>query len=366
MKKPLLWLLVLMVSLSMIAGFSLAGCKTTAAAETTATTSTVAEETKAAEETTGVVASERKTSYNFIFVNNMTTLAFFRPDAEGVNMAIADIKSWTGDVVNVELVGPAENDKMKEVEAMEAAISKKPDGFIVIPWDPNMMVAPINKATDAGIPVIAVDADCPNSNRLMFIGQDWNLCGKTLAKELAKLMGEKGKVAMLGLLGQDDMETAFAAFKKEIATYPNMEVVALEEDKGDMETAASVASTLMQKNPDLGGFVGFDAGSAPGIAAALREAGKVGEIKLVGNNITVPILQSLADGAQQFATGQKRQFYGYYGTLYLWLYLNTSVRFTSDDVKAGIKRLPDILLTGNILANDSNKDLLMEAFKKFE
>ena len=43
---------------------------------------------------------------------------------------------------------------------------------MVVGWDPSLGVA-IDKAIAAGIPVITVDADVPNSNRLAFVGTDW-------------------------------------------------------------------------------------------------------------------------------------------------------------------------------------------------
>ena len=363
MKKILAWVTILVLVTITAAAFL--GCKTatgnaTAAGETE--TTAVAAETTAAGATEEVVAGK---PLHFIGVNNMTTIYNFIPDYAGAQAACDDLKAWTGRDVTFELVGPSENDILKEVEAMESAISKKPDGFMVWCWDPNMLQAPIDKAMDAGIPVVTIDADSPQSKRLCYIGTDWYTLGQELGKALMKEIGGKGKVAIMGQVGADNMETAFQAFNDVVKTYPDVEVVAKENDNVEVETAAKIAAALIAKYPDLAGFAGFDAGSAPGIATAIKEAGKAGKIKLVGNDMNTAQLQALQEGTEQFIIGQKREFFGYWGVMTLFMYLNTSIKFTSDDAKIGAVNIPPRIVTGFHYATPDSVDLFMEAFTKY-
>ncbi len=103
--------------------------------------------------------------YHFILVNNMATWSHFFPDYSAAQLACDEISAITGDKVTFEVVGPAENDLLKVVEAMESAIAKRPDGFMAICWDPTIMKAPIDKAISQGIPVVTLDADSPDSGR---------------------------------------------------------------------------------------------------------------------------------------------------------------------------------------------------------
>ena len=364
MKKILIWVITIVLVMTTAGAFL--GCKAATGTETAAATeATVAEasataaEGEAAEE---VVAGE---PLHFILVNNMTTIYNFIPDYAGAQAACDDLKAWTGIDVTYEVVGPSENDILKEVEAMESAISKKPDGFMVICWDPNMLQAPIDKAMDAGIPVVTIDADSPQSKRLCYVGTDWYTLGKELGEALMKEIGGKGKVAMLGLVGADNMETAFTAFQDVAATYPDVEVVAKEHDNGEVEKSAQIAAALMAKYPDLAGFAGFDAGSAPGIATAIKEAGKSGQVKLVGNDMNTAQLQALGEGTEQFIIGQKREFFGYWGVMTLFMHLKTSIKFTSDDAKIGAVNIPPRIVTGFHYATPDSVDLFMEAFTKY-
>jgi len=359
-KKILAFITVL--ALVTITGIAYMGCEKAGTTETTESVQTEAEETTAEATTEEVVAGE---SLHFILVNNMTTIYNFIPDYAGAQAACDDLKAWTGIDVTYEVVGPSENDILKEVEAMESAISKKPDGFMVICWDPNMLQAPIDKAVDAGIPVVTIDADSPQSKRLCYVGTDWYTLGKELGEALMEEIGGKGKVAIMGLVGADNMETAFQAFYDVAENYPDVEVVAKEHDNGEVETSAKIAAALMAKYPDLAGFAGFDAGSAPGIATAIKEAGKSGEVKLVGNDMNTAQLQALGEGTEQFIIGQKREFFGYWGVMTLFMHLKTSIKFTSDDAKIGAVNIPPRIVTGFHYATPDSVDLFMEAFEKY-
>jgi len=70
--------------------------------------------------------------------------------------------------------------------------------MMVVAWDPSAVVAPINKAIESGIPVVCVDTDAPDSQRLSFIGTNWFDLAGAKAQAMVKALGERqGKVAML-------------------------------------------------------------------------------------------------------------------------------------------------------------------------
>lgn len=303
--------------------------------------------------------------YHFILVNNRTTLTNFNPDYDGAQLAADEIKKWTGDKVTWEIVGPTEMNLVAEAQAMEAAIAKKPDGFMVICWDAKTMTPPINKAMDAGIPVVTIDADAPDSKRLSYVGTDWYTLGQELGNALAKEIGGKGKVAMLGLVGADNMETAFRGFTDVMAKYPDVKIVAKEHDNSNKAEAARIATALMQKYPDLAGFSGFDSESGPGIARAVKEAGKAGKVKVVGNDLNADQIAYLKDGTEQFVLGQKRVFFGYWGVMTLYLHLKSNLKFTDSDAAIGVENIPPRVVTGFLRATKDGVDAYKAAFDKW-
>src|SRR5690242_14136476 len=113
-----------------------------------------------------------------LFVNN---------DYYGLDWAAKELN------VTVEKIGPQKIDLPAFIASIEQAIVKKPAGMMVVGWDPSLGVA-IDKAIEAGIPVITIDADVPNSKRLAFVGTDWYELGAEQAKAVAPfLKGKTGK-----------------------------------------------------------------------------------------------------------------------------------------------------------------------------
>ena len=170
---------------------------------------------------------------------------------------------------------------------------------------------------------------------------------------------------MLGIVGAENMEKAFEGFRDVMTGYADIKVVALEHENNSVEESARITSALIQKYPDIAGFAGFDAAAGPGIATAVREAGKAGIIKVVSNNIDIPQLQAMKEGSIQFLLGQKRKFFGYWGVMTLYIHIKSSLTFTEDDEAAGIINLPPRIITGFLRANKDNVDLYWEAFEKY-
>src|SRR5271165_5927504 len=107
--------------------------------------------------------------WNFVFVNHVTTNAFFTPTQYGIQDAVAALGctyQWTGS---------ASSDVGEMVNAMNAAISAKADGIAVAIIDATAFNAPTAAAMAAGIPVVSYNADAPTGSpnqRLAYIGQD--------------------------------------------------------------------------------------------------------------------------------------------------------------------------------------------------
>lgn len=291
----------------------------------------------------------------YVLVNNMTTLPFFvnHDNAAGV-LAAKELG------VKFKVVGPSDNNMDQMVAALDQTIARKPAGIMVIGWNESALIPGINKAIAAGIPTICIDADVPASKRLAFIGTNWSELGRKLGEAIVDATNGKGKIAMLGLIGLDNMDRAYAAFKAVIAKHPDMKVITLEDDKGDEMEAARVAAAVMQANPDLAGFAGFDAGSGAGIGRAIIEAKKIGKVKLVMNNAEPQQLKLVKDGVAQFCLGQKREFFTYYGVKLLYDVRHSRVKFSKNDAKAGVSKIPVNIETGFLDVSSKNIDLFLK------
>lgn len=168
-------------------------------------------------------------------------------------------------------------------QALEQFISEKPDILIFQNNDMHAYTKLVQRAMQAGINVIQMNLKTP-INSDAFIGGDWYKVGADVAKEGARLCGEgtSGKVAILqGPVTSPPSLLGVAGIEDTLKNYPNISIVANQSADWDASKAHSIASTLIKQHGDLCAFIGLWDNQDIGAAAAVREAGKSGEIKVV-------------------------------------------------------------------------------------
>jgi ribose transport system substrate-binding protein len=265
--------------------------------------------------------------------------------------------------VKVTIAGPNTADVPGMIAALEQVIARKPTGLLVVGWDPSALITPINRAIAAGIPVICDDADVPRSDRLAFVGTDWFSLGVAQATAMVKaLKGKKGKVSLQGLIAQYIDQQAFSGFKS-VAEPAGLTVLQPQDDKGDEATATSVASSIIQATPGLVGMAGFDSQSGAAIGLAVKEAGKAGKIVVTCVDAELQQLQLVKAGVITAAIGQKRELFTYQGVYTLHQIVHNTLKFTSDDKRAGIVPIPINYNTGTYTATLDNVDIFLKGKK---
>lgn len=256
--------------------------------------------------------------------------------------------------VKVSVAGPSSVDIPGLFAAIEQTAARRPAGMMIIGWDPSALVPAINKAIEMGVPTITVDADVPRSKRICFCGTDWNEIGVRQAEAmLAALNGRTGKIAMIGLIGADNMERAYAGFRATM-TGAGCTVLAQQDDKGNQAEAARVTAGILSAHPDLVGIAGFDSESGPGLGQALREAGKAGKIIATSVEAEMPHLQLVQEGVLTTCVGQRRELFTYYGLRVLYDLNHTPIKISSDDKQAGIWPVPVNINTGTYTVTKAN------------
>lgn len=286
----------------------------------------------------------------YVMVTTAVTMPMY------VNHDQAAFKRWGKKMnVKVSILGPAEWDVPAQINILEEVIGTKPTGLLINGTDPAITQV-INKAVAAGIPTVIYDSDIPGSNRHAFLGTDWYEIGKMQGEEMVKLIGGKGKLAYMGILGLINMEQGFRGLLDVIKKYPEIEVVGRYDDKANVEEAAKITSDVMAAHPDIAGFCGFDSNSGPGIALAVREAGKSGKIKITTVDWEPEHLQLVKDGVIQMLAGQKRELFTWYGAQLLYDMAHRTNPLAQNDAKAGITSVPYIVNTGLLKITAENVD----------
>jgi len=181
--------------------------------------------------------------------------------------------------------GPAKVDSAEQVRVFDNLVTQGYDGIAISPLDATSINPSIAKARAAGITVITSDADAPDSERQVFVSQATDdALGATAMDEIAKGMGEQGQYGIIS--GSADTQTFInwlaAMDKRQKEAYPNMELVGGVRHTLDSAAALTEAQNLITAFPDLKGLIAVPSTAVPGVAQAIQNSGKNGEITMTG------------------------------------------------------------------------------------
>ena len=283
----------------------------------------------------------------YIQVSALSGLDYFYDHMMGCEMAGEELG------VRTEYVGPADYDMNAMIAAFEQAIAKKPNGIVCVGFEDTLGPI-IDKAIEAGIPVVTVDGDVPNSKRIAFVGTGNYNAGYQGGEYLADAIGGKGKVAIMTKPGQGNLEERINGYRAALANYPDIEIVQIADTQSDSVVAAQAAATLLQKYPDLAGIACVEAAGGAGAATAVKEAGKAGEVKIMSMDRGEDVLDAIEDGVITASVAQQTALMPYYAIQILMNINNSKIAITTDNAAAGVPGVPASIDTGVIIIDANN------------
>jgi simple sugar transport system substrate-binding protein len=199
--------------------------------------------------------------------------------------------------------GPVgKSDPAVQLSTVQDAIATGIDALTVIPSSPESLDPVLKQAMDQGIVVIsheAINLRNVHYDIEAFVNEDY---GAHMMDVLAKEMGETGGyMIMVGMLTMTShQQWAEGAIKRQKEKYPNMFEIAPrvegQAQGGGQEGSYLVAKEVIAKYPTMKGFIGMDMVNTPGIAMAVEEAGKSGQIKVTGTSLVSATSKYLESG----------------------------------------------------------------------
>lgn len=212
--------------------------------------------------------------------------------------------SKAADELGVTLIydGPTEPSGSEQNKFFDTWTRQGVRAICVAPNQPKTIRRFVEKAHAQGIKVLTWDSDAPESGRDVFINQvDERVLGEALIDDLAGQMGEEGEwaiaIASLDAANLNVWRQHAEARAKE--KYPNLKLVATEVTKEDENFARQKVETLLNAYPNLKGIVAFDSNSVPGASEAVKRAGKIGKVAIVGNSTPGKMRPYIKDGVLQ-------------------------------------------------------------------
>ncbi len=228
------------------------------------------------------------------------------------------------------------------------------DYLVIAPTDKDQMVGPLQNALEAGIKIITVDtflgdgdyADGPVTFPLSYIGSDNVEGGRISARGLAKAIGGEGKVYINSTNPNvSSVEGRAIGFNEVMDNeYPDIEVIGLDFNLDDMNTAVQQTAATLERVPDLAGVFGTNVFSAQGAGTAVVNAGLGGAVQVVAYDATKFAIEQLREGVVSLVLAQKPFDMGY-----------LAVSFAAADA-AGVTSLPVRVETGFAIIDIDNVD----------
>jgi ribose transport system substrate-binding protein len=270
-------------------------------------------------------------TYKFILVAGIASDAFYLTMNHG---AQAEAKKLGN--VSVQFTGsPEAFSPPTQIPFLTAAIAKKPDAILIAPTDKSALIAPIQRAIDAGIPVITVDTFINKPIAVTNISTDNLAGGRAAADALVKAIGGSGEVA--GVSTQPGVSTTDQrqqGFEQELKKYPKVDYLGTQYTNDDQTKATNVMAALLAGHPNIKGVFAMNVVTGNGVTAAVKAKGKSGQVKLVEFDAGPPQVQALKAGtidalvaqypygigqmgvdlAYKYVTGKKAGIKKHYGT----------------------------------------------------
>lgn len=202
--------------------------------------------------------------------------------------------------------GPANFDPTEQTPVLQAVIQRKPDAILLDPTDAKALVAPIQQAKNAGIPLMtsgnSVDSDVP----FTFISANQEEGGRLAAEKLIELLPDGGKIVVVGAKpGATATDQRQAGFEEAIEAAGKYELLPTQiATSNDPTQASSLLAATLRAHPDLAGVFAVNVNTAKGVINQLRLAKKGGEVKAVAFDAAPAEIQAIKEGLLQGAISQ--------------------------------------------------------------
>jgi len=195
--------------------------------------------------------------------------------------------------------GPAkETDIQGQINILENYIDNNDISAIVIaPCDEQALVRYVERAME-NKPVVIFDSAIKTDKYASFVATDNYQGGVLAAEQMGKLLGGKGKVAVIGVLpGGASTTKRENGFQDTIRKkFPDIKLLPIKYGMSDVGESMRVTEDVLTANPDLTAIFASNESSTVGALRALKSQKKVKTIPLVGFDSSPELLDALRKG----------------------------------------------------------------------
>ena len=243
------------------------------------------------------------------------TLAFVVNGASDFwKAAEAGVKKAQSELPNYSLVFkyPEQSSAAIQLRLMDDLVASGVAGIMVSAVDPKTSSDSLNKI-GSQVVLFTTDSDAPNTSRVAYIGSSNTDAGKQAGQLVLKALPSGGKcMGFVGLLGADNAKERIQGVKDTIAG-SKVTLVDVRGDDIDQTRAKRNVEDTLTANPDINCMIGFYSYNTPRIYEALKEAGKLGQVKIIGFDEDPITLGGVKEGTIVGTVVQQPYEWGYQG-----------------------------------------------------
>jgi ABC-type sugar transport system substrate-binding protein len=219
----------------------------------------------------------------------------------GVRKGIQDAAKEGGRKLEI-IETNAQGDVSKESSFIDSLIAAGVQAIITSPVSADGSFKAVQRAKDAGIPVICYNTCLSEADQKDLIAAytvgDPHEFGYKLGQVAADyFLGKKVEAPKIAVLNCEFVEVCVirregfeAALKEKVPGY----VIVANQEGAVLDKAVSVASNILTANPELDAIFGEAGGATLGAARAVRAQNRVGQVVVFGGDMTAEIAQELS------------------------------------------------------------------------
>lgn len=227
----------------------------------------------------------------------------------GVTRAAEDME------VDVDYRAPETFDMVAMAQLIDAAVNQEPDGLVVSIPDADALGDAIQKAVEAGIPVVSMNSGSDVSKTLgaaLHVGQEEYDAGKAGGEKLAALGGKKG-LCVNQEVGNVALDQRCAGF--EAGFGGPVTVLPVSNEPSEVEAKVKAA---LDSDGEIDAILALGASTAgePSLAA-VEALGKLDSVRVGTFDLSADFLKAVAAGKAAFAIDQQQYLQGYLPVVFL-------------------------------------------------
>jgi ribose transport system substrate-binding protein len=208
------------------------------------------------------------------------------------------IKAAQEDGFEVEWNAPTrEVDASRQIEIVESMVNRKLAGIVLAPVDRKALVATVERAAAAGIPVSIFDSAIDTPKRITYVATNNEEGGRMAARRMGEVLQGKGKVGVIGFMpGSASTMEREHGFQDEIRTkFPGINLIGLQFAMADRAKAMAQTENILASHPDLAGLFADNESSSAGAIQALK-ARNAKSVRMVAFDASEQLLAELRAG----------------------------------------------------------------------